>query len=61
MELLFSVPFSLAEHIGVESVGFSSRVSQKLEIDFIMSWTLRRQLHICVNAKISIDANIYNV
>ena len=42
LELLFSVPFPLAEHIGMESVGISRYISQKLKVDFIMSWTFRR-------------------
>ena len=40
MELLLSVALSLSEHIGVESVRLAGCISQELEIDFIMVWSL---------------------
>lgn len=41
MELLFFISYSLTEHIGMEGVGVSRRVSQKLYVDLIMSAPLR--------------------
>ena len=44
MKLLLSVPFALSEDIGVQNVGVTTKIPQELEVDFIMSWPLRRQL-----------------
>lgn len=41
MELLFFISYSLTKHIGMEGVGVSSRVAQKLYVDLIMSAPLR--------------------
>ena len=45
IELLLSVSLPLSEHIGVQNVRVAGEVPQELEVDLVMCWSLRRQLH----------------
>jgi len=46
VELLLSVPLALGKHVCVENVRVTAHVSQEFKINLVMSWPLRRQLHI---------------
>ena len=49
VELLLPVALPLSEYIGVEDIRISTYVSQELEVDLVMRWPLRRQLHALQN------------
>ena len=44
LELHLPVPLPLGEHIGVQSVRVSAEIPEELEVDLVMSRSLRRQL-----------------
>lgn len=44
MELLLSVAFPLAEHVGVESVGVAAQIPQELEVYLVPTRSFWRQL-----------------
>lgn len=52
IKLLLSVAFPLSKHIGVKNVRIATNVSQKLKVDLIMGWPLRRQLHRLIRNKL---------
>ena len=44
IELLLSVSLPLSEHVSVQNIRVTTKVSQELEVDLVMCWSLRRQL-----------------
>ena len=45
IELLLSVSLPLGEYVSVQNIRVATKVSQELEVDLVMRWSLRRQLH----------------
>ena len=45
IELLLSVSLPLSEYVSVQNIRVATKVSQELEVDLVMRWSLRRQLH----------------
>lgn len=44
IELLLSVSLPLSEHIGMQNIRVTTKVSQELKVNLIMCWPLRGQL-----------------